>query len=126
MNTLKIGETTYINLLTNPIRIKSGDDIFKIGKNKGKKPEIVAEHIILENEPIDTYIRKAVRIKNLPDERERIKIIVPLFIVDAYSELINFGLINPRFDLYSPGKKVFDEDGVVLYADGLRMGYEII
>ena len=123
MNTLEIGDIKYINLANNPIKIKSGDDIFKLAKNKGKKPTIVTEKIILENQPIETYILKIIRIKDLPDEREGIKIIVPLFIVDAYNQLLSNGEIKARFDLYSPGKKVFDEDGVLLYADGLRIGY---
>ncbi len=126
MNTLKIGDITYINLATHPVTVKSGDYIFEFDKNEGKKPELVSEYFEIKNEPIETYIQKTVRITDLPKEREGVRLIVPLFVVNGHDLLVSKGVLKARYDLCSPGKKVFGTRGVLLYAEGLRAGYETI
>lgn len=126
MNTYKIDDITYINLATHPVVLKSGDYIFEFAKNKGKKPELVSEYITLKNEAIMTYAQNIVGIADLPKEQEGVRLIVPLFIVNGHDELVSQGLRKARYDLRSPGKKVFGQGGVLLYADGLRAGYKAI
>ncbi len=123
MNELTIENITYINLADHPITIKSGDDIIEFGANEGNKPILISEYLPIEGEAIVTSRQNATAIKYLPKEIEGIKLIVPLFIVTGYAELVAKGLRKPRYDLLSPGKKIFGEGGKVLYADGLRCGY---
>lgn len=112
--------TTYINLATHPVAINAFGTLFRWDSNPGEKPELLSKYKIKKGTYPPEYEQTPSEILNLPEPRDGVKLIVPLFIITGVESLVKRGLMERRDDLLSPGKKVFGEGGKILYADGFK------
>jgi hypothetical protein len=120
----------YINLADHPIKIKGKNGVVKFPANK-QKPLLISKSVPVGGDgEIVEFVQIYQDILHLPEKKEGVKYIVPLFILDALQRF----QANPncpehlkdRDDVVSPGKKVLGRNGKVLYAEGLKVGTGVI
>ena len=115
-NELTIDGIKYINLLSHPVKIKSGAEIYEFGKYKKETPRLQSMYELLEDEPMDTYKETVLEATGLPKQEKDTVLIVSLFILNGYKNIHGF----TRQDLRSPGKKVYSTGGKTAFAVGLK------
>jgi hypothetical protein len=81
---------------------------------------------MVKGEGMDEYVHVFKGIDGLPPKKDGIRLIVPLFTLDAVERMSREPgcpeIYKGRDDLRAPGKKVFGTGGKLLYAEGLKIG----
>lgn len=110
-------KTTFISLLAHDANIMDANENIHFFKENKNPVRIVWQEKVVEENVFYTVEVSAAQIENLPEEKEGVIYIVPLFVLQ---EKKNLGL-EGRNDLRAPGKKVFGEGGKISFARGLRV-----
>ena len=113
-NTIKIGNTYYISLISHDINVKNGDRIYHFGKSK-TVPRIKNHNVPIKADFM-TYIQIDEEIVELPAQKPNTVYIVSLFVAQAAMKLY-----PDRYDIVSLGKKVRGANGRIEYTLGLKL-----